>query len=267
MDIHPRAMVDPQAILGDGCVVGPDAIIGAGVVLGPGCSIGPRAFLTGKTVLGSRVKVGVGALIGGDPQDLAYRGAASATEIGDDTVIREYVTVHRGTQEGTRTWIGRNCYLMAGSHVAHNCRLEDHVILVNNVLLAGYVEVGARAFVGGAAVVHQFTRIGAYAMIRGLTRLGRDVPPYCMATHTNTLSGLNKVGLRRNGFDDARRRRILRAVELLCHSPLNRTQALEAIRVDADLQHADIDLLVQFAETTKRGLCGWRDTTAGAEDE
>lgn len=257
MNIHARALVDPAAVIGEGCTIGPDAIIGPGVTLGPGCIIEPRATLTGRTTLGARVRVGVGAVVGGEPQDLAYQGAESMTEIGDDTVIREYATIHRGTKEGTRTVIGKNCYLMAGSHVAHNCRIGDHVILVNNVLLAGYVEVGSRAFVGGAAVVHQFTRIGAYAMIRGQAALGMDVPPYGMAVAVNQLAGINKVGLRRNGFDDARRRRILRALRMLCGSSMNRMQAVAAIRADESMAHPDIAELLAFAEGTKRGLCRW----------
>jgi UDP-N-acetylglucosamine acyltransferase len=262
MNIHPRALVHPSARLGEGVVVGPDAIVDEHVELGAGCEVRARAVVTGHTVVGAGTQIGYGAVVGAEPQDLGYRGAVSFTRIGAGCILREYATVHRGTKEGTATEIGDRCYLMAGSHVAHNCRLADEVILVNNVLLAGYVDVGFKAFVGGAAVVHQFTRLGAYSMTRGQTRLGMDLPPYCMATHTNTISGINRVGLRRNGFDESRRRRILQAVGLLCASGLNRPQALEAIRRDDSLQHADIHLLVSFAESTKRGLCRWREGEA-----
>lgn len=264
--IHERALVSPSARLAEGVVVGPDVIIGPGVVIGEGCEIRARAVIDGQTEIGPRTQIGYGAVVGAEPQDLAYRGADSFTRIGADCVIREYATIHRGTREGTATEIGSRCYIMAGAHVAHNCRLADEVILVNNVLLGGYVEVGFKAFVGGAAVVHQFTRLGAYAMVRGQTRLGMDVPPYCMATHTNAISGINRVGLRRAGFDEARRRRIIRAVEVLCRSGLNRSQALEKLVQDPVFQHPDVDVLVAFARSTRRGLCAWQERTSAEED-
>lgn len=258
--IHPRALVDPQAVIGEGCTVGPDAIIEGQVVLGPGCIIGPRAHLSGKTTLGARVKVGIGAVVGGEPQDLSYKGEPSLTEVGDDTVIREYVTIHRGTKEGTTTRIGKSCFLMVGSHVAHNCQLADHVILANNVLLAGHVEVGMRTFMGGGSVVHQHNRIGAYAMVRGQIALSTDVPPYCMATKLNTIGAINQVGLRRQGFDSVRRRRILNAVKAIFCSGKNRAQAVLAVRADKSLKHDDVELLLAFVESTKRGLCRWKET-------
>jgi UDP-N-acetylglucosamine acyltransferase len=264
--IHSRALIDPRAVLGEGCVVGPDAIIEGDVVLGPGCVIGPRACLTGKTTLGAGVKVGVGAIVGGEPQDLSYRGEASLTEVGEGTTIREYVTIHRGTKEGTVTRVGKHCFLMTGAHVAHNCQLGDHVILANNVLLAGHVEVGNRAFLGGGAVVHQHNRIGAYAMLRGQIGMSMDVPPYCMATKLNTIGAINQVGLRRNGFDVLRRRRILNAMNVIFRSGKNRSQALEAVRADESLFHADVELLLTFVETTKRGLCRWKETVEIDED-
>jgi len=264
--IHERALVSPSARLGEGVVVGPDAIVGPEAEIGEGCEIRARAVIDGRVTIGPRTRIGYGAVVGAEPQDLAYRGAASSTRIGADCVIREYATIHRGTQEGTATEIGSKCYLMAGAHVAHNCRLADEVILVNNVLLGGYVEVGFKAFVGGAVVVHQFTRLGAYAMVRGQTRLGMDVPPYCMATHTNAVSGINRVGLRRAGFDEVRRRRIFRAVELLCRSGLNRSQALERLAGEPDFQHPDVEALAAFARSTRRGLCAWRDAAAESED-
>lgn len=267
MSIHSRALVHPAARIGEGCVIGPDVVIGEHVELGAGCEVRARAVLDGHTTVGARTQIGYGAVVGAEPQDLSYRGAASFTRIGADCVIREYATIHRGTKEGTATVIGDRCYVMAGAHVAHNCRLEDEVILVNNVLLAGYVEVGRKAFIGGASVVHQFTRLGAYSMTRGQTRLGMDVPPYCMATHTNAISGINRVGLRRGGFDDTRRRRILHAVGLLCASGLNRPQALDALRADPDLDHPDIQLLVAFVESTRRGLCRWREAEAESDDD
>jgi len=267
MNIHSRALVDSRAVIGEGCVIGPDAIIDGDVVLGPDCIIAPRAYITGRTTLGARVRVGMGAIIGGEPQDLAYKGAASMTEVGDDTVFREYTTVHRGTKEGTVTRIGKKCYFMTGAHVGHNSQVADEVIMANNTALGGYVEVGTRVFFGGASVVHQNCRIGAYSMIRGMGAMSMDVPPYCMTTLINTLSGLNIVGLKRAGFDETRRRRILRAVRIFFRSGLNRTQAVQVIRADESLRHVDVELLLTFAETTKRGLCTWRKLPIEADPE
>lgn len=267
MNIHPRALVDSRAVIGEGCIIGPDAIIDGEVVLGPGCIIGPRAILTGRTTLGTGVKVGAGAIVGGEPQDLAYKGAASMTEIGEGTILREYTTVHRGTKEGSVTRVGKHCFLMTGAHVGHNCTVADHVIMANNVLLGGYVEVGTRVFFGGGSVVHQYCRVGAYAMVRGLSALSIDAPPYCTTMLTNKLCGVNIVGLRRAGFDDTRRRRILRAVRILFRSGLNRSQAVQAIRADESLNHVDVELLLNFAETTKRGLSTWRKLPTEADPE
>ena len=141
-EIHPTAIVEKGAKLGKGCVVGPGAIVGGEVELGEGCVVGPKAVLEGRVVMGAKNRIGVGAVIGGEPQDIAYQGAKSGVIVGEGNIFREYVTIHRGTKEGTDTVIGNGCFLMVGAHVAHNCRLADGVTLVNGVMLAGYVEVG-----------------------------------------------------------------------------------------------------------------------------
>lgn len=264
--IHPRALVHPSARLGNAVTIGPDAVVDAEVELGDGCEVRARAVLTGATTVGKGTQIGYGAIIGAEPQDLSYRGAPSRTRIGEGCVIREYVTIHRGTQEGSETVVGNRCYLMTGAHVAHNCRLEDEVILVNNVLLAGHVEVGFKAFLGGAVVVHQHVRLGAYCMIRGQTRLGQDVPPYAMATDTNLLSGINRVGLRRAGFDHARRRRILEALRVLCSSGMSRTGALAELENNAAFAHPDIQLIIEFARQTRRGICRMGSSTEQEEE-
>jgi len=255
MDIDSRALVHPRAKIGPGTKIGPDAIVGEEVETGPDCEIRARAVLTGRVVLGARNQIGYGAVIGAEPQDLSYKGAATSVRIGDDNVIREYCTIHRGTKEGSETVLGSGCFLMVGAHVAHNCRVGDQAVLVNNVLLGGYAEVGDHAFVGGGSVVHQNTRVGAYAMIRGLTQVAMDVPPYCMMVILNAVCGLNRVGLKRKGFDMERRRRLQELYGIYFESGLNRLQALERIAVEPGLQHPDVDRFVAFVSSTKRGIC------------
>ena len=254
-EIHSTALVEKGAKLGAGCVVGPGAIVGAEVELGEGCVVGPRAVLEGRIKMGTKNRVGVGAVIGGEPQDLAYQGAQSGVVIGDGNVFREYVTIHRGTKEGTDTVIGNGCFLMVGAHVAHNCRLADRVVLVNNVLLAGYVEVEEKAFLGGAVVVHQFVRIGKLAMVRGQTRVGMDLPPYCMAVATNGVCGLNLVGLRRAGVGPDSRKALQRVYEAFFFGGKNRAQALEEIRQGKDAKVKEVKEFSDFIEKTKRGIC------------
>ena len=263
--IHPRALVHPNAKIGEGTLVGPDVLIEEHVEVGPDCEIRARAVLTGHTKIGSGNQIGYGAVIGAEPQDLSYKPGVSYTVIGDNNVIREYATIHRGTKEGSSTVIGNHCYIMAGAHVAHNCRIGNQVILINNVLLGGYVEIRDYAFLGGAVVVHQFVRIGEYVMVRGQTRIGLDIPPYCMAVATNAVCGLNRVGLKRRGFDPQRRKQIWQAYELYFQSGKNRLQALEGIAAEPGLQTPDIELFSRFIEGTKRGIC--RAVTAAEAGE
>ena len=254
-EIHPTAIVEKGAKLGKGCVVGPGAILGAEVELGEGCVVGARAVLEGRVFMGAKNRIGVGAVIGGEPQDIAYQGAKSGVIVGEGNIVREYVTVHRGTKEGTNTVIGNGCFLMVGAHVAHNCRLADGVVLVNGVMLAGYVEVEERAFLGGAVVVHQFVRIGKLAMVRGQTRIGMDLPPYCMAVATNAVCGLNLVGIRRSGVGVEVRKALERAYEEFFFGEKNRVQALEAIRSGKDIKVNEVKEFCDFIEKTKRGIC------------
>ena len=264
--IHPHAHVHPAARLGEGTIVGPGAVVDEHVETGPGCEIRAHAILTGHTRIGARNIIGYAAVIGAEPQDLSYQGALSYTRIGDDNTIREHATIHRGTKEGSATEIGDRCFLMTGSHVGHNCRVGNDVILVNNVLLGGYVDVGDFAFLGGAVVVHQFTRIGAHSMTRGQTRLGMDVPPFCMAVDTNTLCGINRVGLKRRGFGADARKRILAAYDILFRTGRNRTQALAELARHPDANTAEIRAITDFAATTKRGLCTHREAADAGED-
>lgn len=255
MNIHPTAIVHPKAKIGKGTVVGPWVLIEEGAQIGEDCEIRARAVVTGHVRMGKKNQVGYGAIIGAEPQDLAFKDVKSFVEIGDNNVFRENTTVHRGTKEKTSTKVGNNNFLMAGAHVAHNCEIGDHVILVNNVLLAGYVTIQDRAFLGGDVVVHQYTRIGQLAMVRGQTRIGMDVPPFFMAVATNAVCGLNRVGLRRAGYTPQQRKAILKAYEILYSEGLNRQQVLEKLSSDSSLKTPEVRLIKEFISETKRGIC------------
>ena len=206
LDIHTTAVVHPEAEIDDDVVIGPYSVVGAHVRIGAGTRIGAHAVIEGHTTIGRRNRIFHGAAVGGEPQDLKYRGETTYLRIGDDNVIREYATVNVACVEGEATVVGNHNLLMAYSHVAHNCVLHSRVILANSVNLAGHVEVFEGAIVGGVTPVHQFVRIGRYSIIGGGCRVPKDVPPYTRAAgHPLRLVGLNTVGLERNGFDEDRR--------------------------------------------------------------
>ena len=202
--IHPLAQVHPSARLAPDVEVGPFAIIEAGATVGAGCRIAAHAIVKTGVELGSGVRVDHFAVVGGEPQDLSFDPTLfSGVVIGDRTVIREHVTIHRATKAGERTVIGADGLLMAGSHVAHDCMLGDHVILANGCMLGGHVHVGDRAFVSGGVAVHQFCRIGGGALISGNAVITEDVPPNALAHGRNLVAGLNLVGLRRRAVPAA----------------------------------------------------------------
>jgi UDP-N-acetylglucosamine acyltransferase len=179
----------------------PTAIVEEGAVLGEGCVLHAHALVLRHCRLDNGVVVHPYAVLGGDPQDLGFKSETpSGVRIGARTVIREHVTVNRATKPGEFTTVGANCYLMTGCHVAHDCRIGERVVIANDVLLGGHIRIGDRAFLGGGAVIHQFCRIGESVMIGGGGRISGDVPPFCLATERNTVYGLNVVGLRRRGF-------------------------------------------------------------------
>ena len=256
MSIHPTATIHSKAELGDGVSVGPYAVIGEHVRLGDETSVGPHAVIEGWTTIGQRCDIGVGAVLGGLPQDLKFRGQRSFLRIGDDTCIREYVTVHRSAEEDGVTIVGAHDFLMAYTHVAHDCRLGDHVVMVNYAGLSGYVEVEDRAFISGHNAVHQFVRIGYLAMVSGASRVVKDIPPFMIAEGNPTrIRGLNVVGMRRLGLGPQVRRELRRAYHLLYRAGLNTTQALEGMRQEG-LVSGEVQRLITFVEGTKRGICG-----------
>jgi UDP-N-acetylglucosamine acyltransferase len=251
--IHPSAMVDSAVDLGVEVHVGPYAIIEAGCVIEDYCEIAAHAVICKGTLMGPHNQIGYGAIIGADPQDFGYKGARSRVEIGSGNKIREYATIHRASTEGTATSIGNDNFLMGGVHVGHDVEIGDRTIMANNTLLAGHVKVEDGAFLGGATIVHQHARIGQLAITRGGTRLGKDVPPFFMATDTNLVSGINRIGLRRAGLSHETRRAIQAAYELLYRSDLNVSQALEELGHKFHIP--EIAHLVGFIRASKRGIC------------
>ena len=199
--VHPNAYVDPSAQLHDGVIISQGATIGPDVSIGKGTKIGPNAVITGKTKIGINNKVFPNVFIGLDPQDLKYKGASTEVIIGDNNTFRECVTINKATEEGEKTIIGSNNLLMAYSHIGHNCELGNGIVLSNSVQVAGHVKVEDKAIIGGCLGIHQFVHIGYLAMIGGMTRVDRDVPPFCLAEgHPGRLRGLNRIGIKRSGL-------------------------------------------------------------------
>ena len=203
VQIHPQAAVDAKAELAAGVVVGPGAVIGPDVVIGANTWIGPNSVLDGRLRLGRDNRVFPGACLGLEPQDLKYRGAPTEVVIGDGNTIRECVTINRATDEGERTVVGNHNLLMAYCHLGHNCELGNRIVMSNAIQVAGHVIIEDRAVIGGCLGIHQFVQIGTMAMVGGMTRVERDVPPYCLVEgHPGRVRGLNRVGLRRSGLGD-----------------------------------------------------------------
>ena len=200
-EIHPTAVIHPWARIGEGVKIGPYTVIGENVEIGDECEIGSNVLIEGATRIGKRNRIFHGSAIGTAPQDLKYNGEQTFLVIGDDNVVREFVSLNLATGDGETTSIGSRCLLMVGSHVAHDCTVGDGVIITNNSLLGGHVTVGDKAFISGAVGVHQFCRIGRLAMVGGQARVTQDVPPFVTVDGgTTMIVGLNKVGLRRAGF-------------------------------------------------------------------
>jgi len=251
--IHPTALVHADAQIGDGTEIGAFAIVGQNCVIGNDCVIAARATLERNVTLGNSVKVGVGTVLGGDPQDLKYKGEPTTVEIGDGTTIREYSTVNRGTTQSFRTTVGKNCFLMSYVHLAHDCHVGDGVIISNGTQFAGHVTVDEKAIISGLVAVHQFATIGRYSFIGGCSRVAKDVPPFVKAVgNPIKLYGLNVVGLERNGFPEDVRRELKRAYRLFFKSELNLSQARE--RVAAELRRLpEIEEFLAFFDRSDRG--------------
>ena len=199
--VHPNAFVDPNAELHDGVIISQGAVVGPDVTIGKGSEIGPNAVISGRTHIGTNNKVFPNVFIGLDPQDLKYKRAPTEVIIGDNNTFRECVTINKATDEGEKTIIGNNNLLMAYSHIGHNCELGNRIVLSNSVQVAGHVKIEDKAIIGGCLGIHQFVQIGYLAMIGGMTRVDRDVPPFCLAEgHPGRLRGLNRIGIKRSGL-------------------------------------------------------------------
>lgn len=253
MGIHPSAVIAPSAVIGSDVTIGPFALIGEHVTVGDGCVIAPRATLECNVRLAANVTIGSGSIVGGDPQDLKYRGEETWVDIGEGTRVREYVTINRGTTHSLTTTIGKGCFLMSYVHVAHDCHIGDGVIISNGTQLAGHVTIEDRATLSGLIAVHQFARIGRHAFVGGCSRVAKDVPPYIKAVGNPVkLYGLNSVGLQRHGFPDDVVRELKRAYRMFFRSELNVTQAMTRAR--AELQPiAEIEHFLSFLEVSERG--------------
>ena len=250
--IHPSAMIDPSAQLGDGVEIGPWAIVGPRVTLSDGVCLGPRVSVVCNTRIGPRVRVGEGSIVGGDPQDLKFQGEETWVEIGAGTVIREYATVNRGTAASGKTTVGEGCLIMTYVHLAHDCHIGNGVIISNATQLAGHVTVQDYATISGLNGIHQFVTIGAYAFIGGVGRVNQDIPPYVKAVG-NRLYGLNVVGLQRAGFAAETIAALKRAYRLCFNSELNLTLALERTRAEQPLL-PEVARFADFLETSSRGV-------------
>ncbi len=255
--IHPTAIVDPKAQLDADVEIGAYATIGPDVKIGAGTVVQSHAYVVGHTTLGKRCEVFPFACVGMKTQDMKYReGDITYVEVGDETVLREFSTVHLGTKPGEVTRVGSHCLIMAYCHIAHGCVVGNHVIMANVTTLAGEVTVEDFATIGGMVGVHQFCRIGTYAMIGGATKVRQDCPPYMLTENVGSdthVLGPNIVGLQRRGFSAETRSALKEAFKLIYREGLNRTQALERIKYEvADLP--EIRTLVEFYANSKRGV-------------
>jgi len=253
-NIHPTAIVDKNAEIGDEVEIGPYAVIEANVRVGNGCLIKPHVHLARGTRLGEHCQVFTGAVLGTEPQDLKFKGEETTLEIGAHTVIREFTTLNRGTHERGKTTIGSRCLLMAYTHVAHDCDIGNECILANNATLAGHVTIEDYVGFGGMVPVHQFVRIGKHSFIGGAYRVSKDVPPYILAVgEPLQYAGLNAIGLRRRGFTEETMVALKQAYRVIFRSGLNVSQAVSRIRKNGRLT-PEVSEVLAFIEKSERGI-------------
>ena len=256
--IDPRAVVSPHAELGENVTVGPFTIIEENVTIGPGTRVGSHAVIASGTRVGKDCTVYPGAVLGTIPQDLKFHGEATTLEVGDGTVVREYATLNRGTEDRWKTVVGTNCLVMAYVHIAHDCFIGDHVILANAVNMGGHVTIEEYSIIGGITPIHQFVTIGRHAMIGGGFRVAKDVPPYVLAgQYPLSFEGLNIVGLKRHNFSRESIESLEKAYNFIYSSNLNVSQAISRIKSEVPMT-AEVQHVVQFIENSKRGIIGPR---------
>lgn len=256
MKIHKTAIVHKKAKIGKGVSIGPYTIVGENVEIEDGCQIGPFCFLDGWTKIGENCRIIGQSAIGTLPQYLGYKGERTRVVIGENNIIREFVTINRGTKNGGGiTRIGNNNFIMAYSHIAHDCQIGNGVTLANVATLGGHVTVEDYAVIGGIVAIHQYVRIGAYAMIGGFSPVRKDVIPYTIgAGDPLRISGINTIGLRRHGFSNKEISILKEAFRLIFRSKLNLSQAIE--KIEKELEKTDsIKHLLEFLRMSKRGIC------------
>lgn len=258
MEISPAAFVQKGAQLGKGVKIGPGTCIGEKVQIGDGTEVGAFSIIEGKVSIGSNCFIGHHVVIGTPPQDVSYQGEETEVIIGDDTILREFTTVHRATGEGQKTLVGPGCFIMAYAHVAHNCQIGKEVTMANGANLAGYVKIENWAVLSGMVGVHQFVRVGKLAMVGGLSKVVQDIPPYLMADgHPARLYGLNLVGMKRRGIEREARVEIRKIYRFL-RSSRNQEQALSQLE-----SHFSSDFsreILNFFAQTERGITRWVGT-------
>ncbi|RPJ11271.1 MAG: acyl-ACP--UDP-N-acetylglucosamine O-acyltransferase [Deltaproteobacteria bacterium] len=254
--IHPTAVIDPEAEIGQDVEIGPYSVIEKGAVIGPGTRIRSHVFIGEGTQIGKKCQVYQFASVGEAPQALAYKGEETHLIMGDQNIVREYVTLNRGTvQGGGKTVIGNGNLFMAYSHVGHDCHLGNQIVFANGATLAGHITIEDHAIIGGLAAIHQFCRIGAHAMISGLTGVPQDIPPYMMAAGSRArLYGLNTVGLKRFKFSEKTIRALKKAYRIIFRSNLTLESALKQLAGDDIAQLPEIQHLLQFIQQSKRGI-------------
>lgn len=255
--VHSTAIVSAEAEIDPSAEVGAYAIIEGPVKIGAGCKVAAHAHVLGDTVLGEGTTIGRGAVIGDAPQDLSFvPGTPSGVRIGRDNIIREHVTIHRGSKEGSYTIVGEKNFLMAGAHLGHDVHLGNHNVLANAALLGGHVQMGDRNFVGGGSVFHQFVRVGDLCVFQGVSGFSKDVPPFCGGHLINHIFGLNVIGMRRQGLTKEERASVKTFFNLLYRSGKNLSQALAAARELPWLEPAA--RMLAFCEApSKKGICAF----------
>ena len=253
--IHPTAIVDPNAKLAANVEIGPFSIIGPDVAIGEKTIVQSHVVIEAEVAIGRGNLIGHGAIIGVPPQDFSFSAERKTkVEIGDDNIIREYCTIHRGSPDGSATKIGDKNFLMAGAHVGHNCVIGSNVVIANNCLLAGHVRVDDGAFLGGGSTFHQFMHIGRLVMVQGSSAFGKDLPPFVTAAERNSVFGLNAIGMRRAGINGKDRDEIKEAFKLIYLSGLNTSQALDKAKTMTFGAQAR-EFLDFIVNAKKRGIC------------
>jgi UDP-N-acetylglucosamine acyltransferase len=255
--IHPTAIVHPTAEIAERVEIGPYTVIEERVIIGEGTHVGPHVVICRDTAIGKNCRIFQFGSIGEMPQDLKYSGEDTKTIIGDENVIREYVTIHRASVHGDgKTELGNHNFLMSYCHVAHDCKIGNHVIMANGATLGGHIEIEDHAILGGLSAAHQFVRIGTHCIVSGLTGIPKDIPPYTMAAGERArLYGLNVTGLKRHRFSEDTLRSLKKAYRLLFRSKLPLTQAVQRVLDDEIASVPEVGHMVDFIRHSERGIC------------